>query len=119
MGTNQFYSNNGQLFCDRYDHRQKNRKRFRTEEEQKFVDWYEFTEDYGFHKDLTPADHKRYNWIVKHTVWKPFNRQEVTMFLFKVLVCIMLSLLSIAIISVLIYGVIIVWKTIIDLFHED
>ena len=49
-------------------------KRIRTEEEQKFVDWYEFTEDYGFHKDLTPADHKRYNWIVKHTVWKPFNR---------------------------------------------
>lgn len=55
-----------EFIIDRFTH-----KRPRTREEQDFVDWYEFTEDYGFHTDITPAQHRRYNRIVKYTKWKP------------------------------------------------
>lgn len=52
----------------------KTTKRLRTKEEQNFVDWCEFVADYGFPDDLSIEHRKRYKWIIKHTVWKPFNR---------------------------------------------
>lgn len=46
----------------------KRHKKTRTRSQQIFVHWYEFTCDYGYWKDLTQADHKRYRKIIRTTV---------------------------------------------------